>query len=88
MEYLIQWRMALAKDMLQREPMPLEKVAAAIGYEFASAFSTAFRRRIGRPPSHFARGRLAPQPDVSHADSVSASVSAVSLSALRMWRCS
>ena len=31
-EYLIQWRMALAKDMLQREPMPLEKVAVAIGY--------------------------------------------------------
>jgi len=56
MEYLIQWRMALAKDMLQHEPMPLEKVAAAIGYESASAFSTAFRRRVGRPPSHFARG--------------------------------
>jgi transcriptional regulator GlxA family with amidase domain len=56
MEYLIQWRMVLAKDMLQREPMPLEKVAAAIGYESASAFSTAFRRRVGRPPSHFARG--------------------------------
>jgi len=48
--------MALAKDMLQREPMPLEKVAAAIGYESASAFSTAFRRRFGRPPSHLARG--------------------------------
>jgi AraC-like DNA-binding protein len=56
MEYLIQWRMALAKDMLQREPMPLEEVAAAIGYESASAFSTAFRRRVGRPPSQFARG--------------------------------
>ncbi len=56
MEYLIQWRMALAKDILQRDSMPLEKVAAAIGYESASAFSTAFRRRVGQPPSHFARG--------------------------------
>ncbi|MEZ6023630.1 MAG: AraC family transcriptional regulator [Hyphomonadaceae bacterium] len=55
MEYLLQWRMALAKDMLQHAPAPLEQIAAAIGYESASAFSTAFRRRIGRPPSHFAR---------------------------------
>jgi AraC-like DNA-binding protein len=30
-------------------------VAAAIGYQSASAFSTAFRREVGRPPSHFAR---------------------------------
>jgi AraC-like DNA-binding protein len=54
-EYLVQWRMALAKDMLLHDPMPLERLAAAIGYESASAFSTAFRRRVGQPPSHFAR---------------------------------
>jgi AraC-like DNA-binding protein len=55
MQYLIEWRMALAKAMLQRESPPLEIVAAAIGYQSASAFSTAFRREVGRPPSHFAR---------------------------------
>jgi len=55
MEYLIAWRMALAKDLLQRERPPLETVAAAIGYQSASAFSTAFRRQVGRPPSAFAR---------------------------------
>jgi methylphosphotriester-DNA--protein-cysteine methyltransferase len=33
----------------------LEAVAAAIGYQSASAFSTAFRREVGSPPSHFAR---------------------------------
>jgi len=55
MEYLIEWRMALAKDMLQGGGPPLEAVAAAVGYQSASAFSTAFRRQVGRPPSQFAR---------------------------------
>lgn len=55
MEYLMQWRMALAKDLLAREPMPLEAVAAAIGYQSASAFSTAFRRQVGQAPAEFRR---------------------------------
>jgi AraC-like DNA-binding protein len=55
MQYLIEWRMALAKTMLQQDAPPLEAVAAAIGYQSASAFSTAFRREVGSPPSHFAR---------------------------------
>jgi AraC-like DNA-binding protein len=55
MQYLIEWRMALAKAMLQRDAPPLESVAEAIGYQSASAFSTAFRRQVGSPPSHFAR---------------------------------
>jgi AraC-like DNA-binding protein len=55
MQYLIEWRMALAKAMLQRDTHPLEAVAAAVGYQSASAFSTAFRREVGSPPSHFAR---------------------------------
>lgn len=55
MEYVMRWRMALAKDMLRRGSPALETVAAAIGYESASAFSTAFRREVGCPPSHFAR---------------------------------
>lgn len=55
MEYLVQWRMALAKDILQRGRVPLEKVAATIGYRSASAFSTAFRRCVGTAPREFAR---------------------------------
>src|ERR1700731_1386505 len=55
MQYLMDWRMALAKAMLQRDAPPLDAVAAAIGYQSASAFSTAFRRAVGSPPSHFAR---------------------------------
>ena len=58
MQYLMDWRMALAKAMLQRNALPLEAVAASIGYQSASAFSTAFRREVGSPPSHFARTAL------------------------------
>ena len=55
MQYLMDWRMAVAKAMLERDAPPLETVAVAIGYQSASAFSTAFRREVGSPPSHFAR---------------------------------
>jgi AraC-like DNA-binding protein len=54
-QYLIEWRMALAKAMLQRDAPPLEAVAAAVGYQSASAFSSAFRREVGSSPSYFAR---------------------------------
>lgn len=53
-DYLLGWRMALAKDALSRGGGPLEQLAEQVGYESASAFSTAFRRRVGCPPSEFA----------------------------------
>jgi AraC-like DNA-binding protein len=55
MQYLLEWRMAIAKDMLRRERTPLARVAEQIGYGSASAFSTAFTRLIGCSPSDFAR---------------------------------
>ena len=55
MQYLLEWRMAVAKDLLQRERPPLSEVAERIGYQSASAFSTAFTRLTGTPPSEFAR---------------------------------
>lgn len=54
-EYLLRWRMALAQDALSRGGTPLDRLAEAIGYESASAFSTAFRRRFGCAPGAFAR---------------------------------
>lgn len=57
MEYLLAWRMAIAKDILDRQDMVLEKVAERVGYSSASAFSTAFTRYIGRSPSGYARER-------------------------------
>lgn len=55
-EYLLRWRMALAKDALRHGRGSLEEIAETIGYRSASAFSTAFSRKVGCPPSEFARG--------------------------------
>jgi AraC-like DNA-binding protein len=55
MEYLLTWRMALAKDLLRRHDLALTEVAERVGYGSASAFSTAFTRSVGQPPSRYAR---------------------------------
>jgi len=55
MEYLLAWRMAVAKDLLRRENLELAEVAERVGYGSASTFSTAFSRHVGRPPGRYAR---------------------------------
>jgi AraC-like DNA-binding protein len=55
MEYLLAWRMALAKDLLRRQELALTEVAERVGYGSASSFSTAFSRYVGQPPSRYAR---------------------------------
>ena len=57
MEYLLAWRMAVAKNLLRSHGLGLSEVAERVGYSSASAFSTAFSRFVGQPPSHYARGR-------------------------------
>jgi AraC-like DNA-binding protein len=54
-EYVARWRIALAKDALAQGGKGLDRLAGEIGYESASAFSTAFRRRVGCSPGAFAR---------------------------------
>lgn len=53
MEYLLSWRMALAKDMLRRRDGGMKEIAKRIGYGSASAFSVAFSRFVGIPPSQY-----------------------------------
>jgi len=53
MEYLLSWRMALAKDMLRRRDGGMKEIARRIGYGSASAFSVAFSRFVGIPPSQY-----------------------------------
>lgn len=55
MEYLLAWRMALAKDLLRRSDMGIADIAERVGYSSASTFSVAFTRHVGRPPTHYAR---------------------------------
>ena len=54
MEYLLAWRMAVAKDLLRRHDFGLAEVAERVGYGSASTF-TAFSRHVGQPPSRYAR---------------------------------
>jgi AraC-like DNA-binding protein len=55
MEYLLGWRMALAKDLLRRRDMSVGEVAEHVGYSSASTFSVAFTRHVGLPPKRYAR---------------------------------
>ena len=54
MEYLLAWRMALAKNLLRRGQGGIQEIAERVGYGSASAFSTAFTRFVGLPPSRYA----------------------------------
>jgi AraC-like DNA-binding protein len=62
MDYLNEWRMAVAKDLLRRGDCGLAEVARRVGYRSASAFSTAFSRHVGQPPSRYARERPSAPP--------------------------
>ena len=55
MEYLLAWRMAVAKDLLRGHDLSISEVADRVGYGSASTFSNAFGRYVGSAPSRFAR---------------------------------
>ncbi|MDL2409760.1 AraC family transcriptional regulator [Rhizobium calliandrae] len=55
MEYLLTWRMAIAKDLLRRKESRVAEIAQRVGYSSASTFSVAFTRHVGRPPTQYAR---------------------------------
>jgi AraC-like DNA-binding protein len=54
MEYLLAWRMAVARDLLRRKDLRIGEVAERVGYGSASTFSTAFSRHVGEAPSRYA----------------------------------
>ena len=61
MEYLLAWRMALAKNLLQRQECGVAEVAERVGYSSASTFSVAFTRHVGLPPTRYAREQMEPR---------------------------
>jgi AraC-like DNA-binding protein len=50
MQYLTDWRMALARDYLRNSEMDLAEIANLIGYGSPYAFAAAFRRHHETPP--------------------------------------
>ncbi|WP_211770968.1 helix-turn-helix transcriptional regulator [Kutzneria sp. CA-103260] len=60
--YLSRWRMLLARRALRVRDVPVQSLAAELGYTSESAFSNAFKREVGESPLHYrrrARGELA-----------------------------
>ena len=55
MQYLTQWRMQLAANLLCRSNTSLVHIAEAVGYQTDTAFSRAFRREFGLPPASWRR---------------------------------
>ncbi len=62
MQYLTQWRMLLASNLLCRSNAPLASIAQDVGYQTDTAFSRAFRREFGAPPAAWRRRQAAAAP--------------------------
>lgn len=64
MEYLLGWRMSLAKELLRSGDVSVSEVAERVGYSSHSTFSVAFARQVGMSPTVYARGRpMGSEPD-------------------------
>ncbi|OHE79597.1 MAG: AraC family transcriptional regulator [Lysobacterales bacterium GWF1_69_6] len=49
-EYLLNWRMAMAQELLRLGSQTIDEIAEQVGYGSAGTFSTAFRRMLGIAP--------------------------------------
>jgi AraC-like DNA-binding protein len=58
--YLARVRMARAERLLLEQGLALPQVAEAVGYASVAAFSVAFKRVRGVPPSELRKQRAAP----------------------------
>jgi AraC-like DNA-binding protein len=68
-DYLLHWRMTLAKDALRRRTSSLAEVAFSCGYGSASAFSTAFSRTVGCSPAKYRSRKMIARTDKGSLDS-------------------
>jgi AraC-like DNA-binding protein len=58
MQYLAEWRLQIAAQLLQETTLGVAAVAYRVGYESEAAFNRAFKRAIGKPPAQW-RSRVA-----------------------------
>lgn len=56
-EYLMQYRMQRAKELLKKEDMPISNVAYAVGYSDPLAFSKMFKKKEGVSPLEYREKR-------------------------------
>lgn len=55
MQYLTQWRMQVAANLLRQSRAPVVSIALDVGYESEAAFARAFKRLVGTPPATWRR---------------------------------
>ncbi|PZW39269.1 AraC family transcriptional regulator [Humitalea rosea] len=78
LEYLLRWRMQLARDALRRGEA-VASIAARIGYASESAFGNAFKRVCGKAPKRYwpaAAGQTVVSPSQRHQVAASSSITA------------
>jgi len=57
MQYLTQWRMQAAANLLRQSRAPVASIALDVGYESEAAFTRAFKRLVGKPPASWRRSQ-------------------------------
>ncbi len=57
MQYLTNWRMQLAANQLRSGMDSVATIADRVGYESEAAFSRAFKKAVGAPPSQWRKDR-------------------------------
>jgi AraC-like DNA-binding protein len=57
MQYLMNWRMQLAANALVAGTDSIAEIAGRVGYESEAAFSRAFKKAVGTPPSEWRKNR-------------------------------
>ena len=58
MQYLTQWRMPLAANLLSGNSAPLIQIAEEVGCQTDTAFRRAFNREYGVPPAKWQRKQM------------------------------
>ncbi len=58
MEYLLAWRMALAKRMLRDRETSIAEIADRVGYSSVSTFGVAFSRHVGTSPGRYSKSAV------------------------------
>jgi AraC family transcriptional regulator, alkane utilization regulator len=61
-QYLAQWRMHLARQLLRESTLGIGEIAGRVGYESEAAFNRAFRRLVGSPPAAWRQAEAAGLP--------------------------
>jgi AraC-like DNA-binding protein len=61
-QYLREWRMHVAKELLATTTLSVHEVARRVGYDAEEAFSRAFKRTLGVAPSYWRAEQVAGSP--------------------------